>query len=130
MYALNKEGGSLLCPMDVCQTPTPAGEVPVPYPNIGEPPMGEPGCENVLICGAPALNKATTIPETNGDQAGVGGGVVSGEIMGEAKFIEGSVKVRFEGSPAVCLTTPTTHNSENGPGSCVEPSQFVVDIME
>ena len=82
MYALNTEGGSLLYPMDVCQTPTPAGEVLVPCPNDGAPPMAEPGCEKVLICGAPALNKASTIPETNGDQAGVGGGVVSGEFMG------------------------------------------------
>lgn len=130
MYAVTQEGGMCMSPTDICETPTPAGPVPTPYPNIGEPTMGDPACERVLICGSPALNKASSIVQTDGDQVGAAGGVVSGEIMGEARFTEGSLKVTLEGAPAVRLTCPTTHNANNCVGSCLVPSQVLVMIME
>ncbi len=130
MFAMSKEGGMLVCPIDICLTPTPAGDIPIPYPNMGEAPMAEPGAETVLICGCPALNTASEIAMTEGDEPGASGGIMSGEIMGAGKFMEGSQKVRIEGVAAAHLTCPTTHNEHNGEGTVAEPSQEIVDIME
>ncbi|WP_027185558.1 DUF4150 domain-containing protein [Desulfovibrio inopinatus] len=130
MYAITKEGGMLMSPADVCLTPAGPVVVPIPYPNIGEPEMGEPACERVLINGTPSLNMSSTVMPSNGDQAGVMGGVVCGEIMGEVKFTEGSEKVTLAGSPAVRLTSSTTHNENNAVGACLVPSQTKVLIME
>lgn len=130
MFAVTMEGGLLLSPDDICLTPAGPDIVPVPYPNTGRPELAEPVCETVLICGMPALNKSSTIELTDGDEAGVSGGVVSGRIMGPARFIDGSVNVMLQGFPAVCLADPTRQNGDNCLGSCVTPSQVVVDIME
>ncbi|MFW5836434.1 MAG: DUF4150 domain-containing protein [Desulfovibrionaceae bacterium] len=130
MYACTIQKGEVISPADVCQTPTPAGPVPTPYPNVGATPQGEPACEKVLISGSPALNKGSSIAQTNGDQAGVGGGVASGEIMGEAKFTSASAKVKLEGSPAVRLSDPTTQNANNCVGSCLVLSQEKVLVLE
>lgn len=130
MFAVTMEGGMLLSPTDICLTPAGPDVVPVPYPNTAQPALGEPVCETVLICGAPALNLSSSIMPTNGDQAGASGGVVSAEIMGEAKFTEGSLKVMLQGNPAVRLTATTSQNANNCVGTCLVPSQTVVIIME
>ncbi|MDR5826369.1 DUF4150 domain-containing protein [Caballeronia sp. LP006] len=129
MFAVTIGGGQLMAEPDVCQTPTPAGPVPTPYPNIAMPTMGTPPAETVLIGGSPALNLSAEIPMTNGDQGGVAGGVSSGMIMGPAKFTQGSEKVMIAGSPAVRLTTPTSQNQNNAMGAVLAPSQTVVMIM-
>lgn len=129
MFAVTIAAGEMMAEPDVCQVPTPAGPVPTPFPNIAMPMMGTPPAETVLICGAPALNLSSEIPLTNGDQAGVAGGVASGMIMGPARFTEGSMKVMVAGSPAVRLTSPTTQNQNNAMGAVLVPSQPVVMIM-
>ena len=128
MFAVTKEKGQLMANPDVCQTPTPGGPVPTPYPNIAMPQVGNPATTKVLIHGMPALTKASQMQPTNGDQGGVSGGVVSGKIMGPAKFLMGSLKVKLEGNPAVCLTHTTQQNDNNAVGSVLAPSQNVVDI--
>ena len=40
---------------DVCLTPTPAGPVPIPYPNIGMGPTAIPG--QVKVMGSPKLRR-------------------------------------------------------------------------
>ncbi len=129
MFASTIQAGELMSPLDVCKTPTPAGPVPIPYPNMGMLPMADPPSPNVLIAGSPALTTECQVPMTNGDQAGAAGGVVSGQIMGEAKFTMGSMSVSIEGSPAVRMTDPTTHNKMNAVGTCMVPSQSVLMIM-
>ncbi|MDR5837112.1 DUF4150 domain-containing protein [Caballeronia sp. LZ034LL] len=129
MFAVTIMGGELMAEPDVCLTPTPAGPVPTPYPNLAMPMMGVPPAETVLVCGAPALNMGSEIPLTNGDQGGVSGGVMSGLIMGPARFDEGSTKVLIGGNLAVRLTTPTSHNQNNAIGAVLVPSQTVVLIM-
>ncbi|MFH1984878.1 MAG: PAAR-like domain-containing protein [Pseudomonadota bacterium] len=115
---------------DVCQTPSPGGPVPVPYPNTAMPQMGNPATTKVMINGMPALTKASKIQPTNGDQGGsAGGGVVSGKMMGPAEFIQGSTKVSLEGNPAVFMGNPTKHNDGNAVGSNLAPSQNKVMIM-
>ena len=121
------ESGMALGEPDVCKTP-PFGE-PIPYPNEAQMPLASPPAEKILVVGAPALNMSSTVPLTLGDTTGVMGGVVSETVMADMKFSEGSVKVRLEGSPAVRLTTPTTHNNENTIGVVLEPSQEKVMIL-
>jgi Domain of unknown function (DUF4150) len=117
---------------DVCKTPTPAGPVPIPYPNIAQNPMMDPGSATtkVLIMNMPCGTAMTKIHMSNGDEAGSAGGVVSSKIMGPAMFKTGSPKVLFEGKPAAMLLSMTGQNDapvSNAPaGSQVVPSQAVV----
>lgn len=130
MFALTMAGGQCMAAPDVCKTPSPGGPVPVPYPNIALPNTADPGSctQKVKIINMPALNLGSKIPMTNGDQAGSAGGVVSGTIMGPAKFNKGSQKVKFEGKAAVMLTSPTGQNGQNpnAQGAAVAPSQTLV----
>ncbi|HOF05917.1 MAG TPA: DUF4150 domain-containing protein [Syntrophales bacterium] len=130
MFAATIEKGQVMAMPDVCKTPAPPGPpVPVPYPNTGMTTMGNPISKKVLINGAPALTKASKIQPTNGDQAGAAAGVVSSKIMGPAEFIQGSMKVKIEGNPAVFMGNPTKQNDGNALGSHLQPSQNKVMIM-
>ncbi|AGP35739.1 type VI secretion protein [Sorangium cellulosum So0157-2] len=113
---------------DVCLTPTPA-PVPVPYPNIAAGPMGVPAVYNVLFMAAPAHNLATTIPLTNGDNAGVAMGVASGTVMGPSRHLTGAFSVLIRGMPASRLTSMSLQNSTNCPGMRVVPSQVKVLML-
>lgn len=130
MFAVTKENGQLMAMPDVCLTPAPpAPPIPIPYPNVGMPQMGNPVTTKVLINGMPALTKASKISPTNGDQGGVNQGAVSGKIMGPAEFVMGSTKVKLEGNPAVFLGNMTKQNDGNAVGSVLAPSQNKVMIM-
>ena len=130
MFAVTKQNGQCMAMPDVCKTPVPpAGPVPSPYPNIAMPMMGMPCTIKVLVGGMPALTKASKIPLSNGDQAGVAGGLVSGKIMGQTEFILGSLTVKLEGNPAIRLGDPTKQNDGNIVGAVLAPSQGVVMIM-
>ncbi|WP_437959709.1 DUF4150 domain-containing protein [Sorangium sp. So ce119] len=113
---------------DVCLTPSPA-PVPVPYPNIAVGPMGVPAVYNVLFMAAPAHNLATTIPLTNGDNAGVAMGVASGTVMGPSRHLTGAFTVLIRGMPASRLTSMSLQNSTNCPGMRVSPSQVKVLML-
>ncbi|MEO7031575.1 MAG: DUF4150 domain-containing protein [Herbaspirillum sp.] len=130
MFAVTKQAGQCFAFPDVCKTPAPpAPPVPIPYPNIAMPMMGNPTTTKVLISGMPALTKASKITLSSGDEAGVAGGVASSKIMGPAEFIMGSMKVKLEGNPAVRLGDPTKQNDGNTVGSVLAPSQAKVMIM-
>lgn len=130
MFAVTKQAGQCMAMPDVCKTPAPPGPpIPIPYPNIAMPMMGNPATLKVLIAGMPALTKASKITISSGDLGGVAGGVVSGKMMGAAEFTMGSMTVRLEGNPAVRLSDPTKQNEGNAIGSVLVPSQAVVMIM-
>jgi len=114
---------------DVCLTPTPAGPIPIPYPNIAMGPMGVPPAPTVLFGGAPAHNMSTVIPLTNGDNAGVALGVASGMVMGPARHLTAAFTVIVGGMPATRLTSMSLQNSTNCPGVRVVPSQVRVIIL-
>jgi len=119
---------------DVCKTPSPAGPLPIPYPNVAETSMADPGglVPEVTITGMPAMNLMSKIMLSNGDQAGAAGGVVSGKIMGEMAFTLGSVTVMVGGKPAVRVTSPTIHNGTpaNTIGMVSAPCQTFVLVLE
>lgn len=114
---------------DVCLTPSPAGPVPVPYPNIAMGPMAVPNVPNILFMGTPAHNLGTTIPMTNGDNAGLATGVASGTVMGPSRHLTGAFSVLIKGMPASRLTSTSLQNNTNAPGCRVVPSQTKVLIL-
>jgi hypothetical protein len=124
-------GGMCMGMPDVCKTPAPpAPPIPIPYPNIAQCAMANPGTASlkVLILNASTLKLQSEIPISSGDEAGVAGGVVSGMNMGPAKFIKGSSKVLVEGKPGVYLTSQLGMNgsSPNTVGTQLAPSQAKV----
>jgi hypothetical protein len=132
MFALTLKGG--VCqstPPDVCKTPAPPGPpVPMPYVNIFQCNMVNPStaCSKVFIDGAPALNIKSQSLISNGDEAGVAGGVVSGKFIGQGEFIMGSQKVQLESKAAVSQGATTKHNNGNTTGMCSTSGQSKVMI--
>lgn len=118
---------------DTCNTPTPAGPVPVPYPNIAEFAMADPetAAEKVFAMNMPVMMKGSKVLITQGDEAGTAGGIVSGVFAGEGAFEIGSFTVSVEGKPAAYLTCMMGLNGSNANcpiGVHVEPSQELVTV--
>ena len=119
---------------DVCKTPTPAGPVPIPYPNIAQLAMANPAtcATNVLIFNKPAATTMTIIMLSSGDEAGCAGGVVSQLFIGPAQFKLGSVVVSIQGAPAVYQGSLIGQNgvgNANMPaGVQTVPSQAIVIV--
>lgn len=129
MFANNQlMGVDTGCP-DVCLTPTPTGPVPIPYPNTATGPMGVGGAYNVLMGGAPTHNLSTSIPLTNGDNAGVATGVASGTVMGPSRHLTGAFTVLVGGVPATRMTSASLQNNTNCPGARLAPSQLKVLLL-
>jgi Domain of unknown function (DUF4150) len=101
---------------DVCQTPSPAGPVPIPYPNIGKAADTSSGPGSVQVDGSMPMVKGAKYRVTSGDEAGSAGGVISGSIKGEAEFLMYSFDVKLEGKNACRLGDPLLHNKKNAVG--------------
>ncbi len=133
MFANCQMGGMNLGVPDVCLTPvpTPVGPVPtpIPYPNMAMGMTAIPNQFKVLLSAGPAHNQMTTIPMSNGDNAGVNMGVASGMVMGPSRHTLGSTNVFYGGMPATKMTSMTMQNSTNVPGLTLVPSQFKVLLM-
>jgi len=132
MFANCSLGGQNFGMPDVCLTPAPPSPspVPIPYPNMAQLPMAIPNQLKVLISFMPAHNLGTTIPLSNGDEAGVSGGIMSGTIIGPSRHLKGSIKVFYGGMPATRLLDTAMQNSTNVPaGMTIVPSQTKVLIM-
>lgn len=127
-------GGQCFAFPDVCKTPTPAGPVPIPYPNMAMLNQASGGtCSSkVKISGNKAVTQDTEITMSSGDEAGSVGGVVSNKIKGPAKFTQGSSKVKIEGKGAAYLGAMVAQNdgsNANMPaGHQVAPSQVKVIV--
>ena len=130
MFAITKESGQVMSSLDTCKVPAPPGSpIPVPFPNIGMTSCANPVTKKIMICGQPALTLASKISTTQGDEAGVAGGIVSGKIMGPAQFVMGSQTVQFEGNAALFMGNSTKQNQGNAVGCSVTPSQSIVMIL-
>ena len=130
MFANTQLGGLDTGLPDVCLTPAAAGvPVPIPYPNLAAGPMGVSAAYTVLFSCAPAHTLATSVPLTNGDNAGVSMGVASGTVMGPSRHLTGAFSVLVVGAPASRLTSVSLQNSTNCPGARILPSQVSVLIL-
>ncbi len=133
MFQSTMGGGMSLGFPDVCLTPTPAGPIPIPYPNMATGATSNPltTALTVLTDCMPSLNQMSQTMISMGDNAGVNMGVASGLVMGPQEFILGSLTVLKEGAPAQRMTSITGHNglSMNAPGISLVPSQVTVLVL-
>lgn len=105
-------GMSIVLP-DVCKTPTPAGPIPIPYPNIGKSSDASGGPSGVTVQGKMPMVKGAKYMMSSGDEAGSAGGVMSSSIKGECEFMLYSFDVKFEGKNVCRLGDPLFHNKKN-----------------
>lgn len=101
---------------DVCKTPSPAGPVPIPYPNIAKSSDTAKGTKKVKCDGNPVCVKDSNFRMSTGDEGGsAGGGVVSNKIKGKAEFVNFSFDVKFEGKNVARALDLMLHNDKNTP---------------
>jgi len=101
---------------DVCKTPTPAGPIPIPYPNIGKSADTSSGPTSVTTDGQMPMTQDAKYMMSTGDEAGSAMGVISNKIKGVCEFMMYSFDVQFEGKNVCRLGDPLFHNDKNGMG--------------
>ena len=119
---------------DVCKTPSPAGPIPIPYPNIAMSTDTAQGSKEVNVDGNPVMLKGSVFSMSSGDEAGTaGGGVVSNTTKGKAEFQLYSFDVKFEGKNVCRLTDIMLLNKLSSPNTPpfpeVQPPLVVVPSM-
>ena len=133
MFVLTMGSGQTMGTPDTCLTPTPAGPVPTPYPNLGQTAMCPQSVKTVLMGGTPVVNKMASIVMTSGDEAGTATGVVSHLIKGANVWFAGSTALIIGGTPAMRLTSMGGANAmgqtPNINSTCIAPSQVVVQAL-
>ncbi len=105
-------GMSLVFP-DVCKTPTPAGPVPIPYPNLGKSADTVQGTTTITADGQMIMNKGAKYLPTTGDEPGSVGGVLSSVFKQECEYLMYSMNVMLEGKNVCRLGDPLWHNKKN-----------------
>ena len=115
---------------DVCKTPSPGGPVPLPYPNIANSILISTGTSTVKADKAMAANKGSKFSLSNGDNAGVAGGMKSSTFMKEATWILYSFDVKMDGKNACRLSDKMFHNAENAANlsGCVNPPLAIAEF--
>jgi hypothetical protein len=107
--------GITTCFPDVCKTPTPAGPVPIPYPNIAMSSDTSQGTSTVKCDGNPTCVKDSNFMISTGDEPGAALGVASNKIKGKAEFVNFSFDVKFEGKNVARAMDLMLHNDKNTP---------------
>ncbi len=127
MAGSTKGGGMCQATPDVCKVPAPpAPPIPTPFPNMGQLMQATGTSTKVKFFAAEVVTLKSKIPMSQGDEAGVAGGLVSGQNMGPITFKKGSSKVLVEGQACVYQTSVTAHNGNNAnapAGTQQSPSQ-------
>jgi hypothetical protein len=107
--------GTTIAFPDVCKTPTPAGPVPIPYPNIAMSSDTDQGTKKVKCDGQSTCVKDSNFKMSTGDEAGSAGGVASSKTKGKAEFVNFSMDVQFEGKNVPRAFDLMLHNDKNTP---------------
>ncbi|WP_044890101.1 DUF4150 domain-containing protein [Myxococcus hansupus] len=111
-----ESGGVTVAFPDICKTPSPAGPLPIPYPNIARSSDTAKGSKKVTVEGNPVCLKDSNFSTSTGDEAGTaGGGLVSGKTKGRAEFINYSFDVQIEGKNVARALDLMLHNDKNTP---------------
>src|SRR5205823_6705105 len=101
-----------------CKTPSPAGPVPIPYPNVAQSSDTTQGSQTVTMDGNPIMLKESVFATSTGDEAGsAGGGVASNTIKGKAEFVLYSFDVKVEGKNVPRLTDIMVLNKLSSPNT-------------
>ncbi|RJS21809.1 hypothetical protein DRW03_15835 [Corallococcus sp. H22C18031201] len=117
MSVVTKDSGGVSTAFpDVCKTPSPAGPVPIPYPNVAQSSDTDQGTKTVSVEGNPVCVKDSNFKTSSGDEAGTaGGGVASSKTKGKAEFVNFSFDVKFEGKNVARAMDLMLHNDKNTP---------------
>jgi hypothetical protein len=100
---------------DVCNTPSPMGPIPIPYPNIAMSSDTSQGSTDVKMDKNPVMLKGSAFAQSTGDEAGAAGGLMSGMIKGKAEFQLYSFDVKVEGKNVCRMADMMRQNSKNTP---------------
>ncbi len=112
-----KSNGLVVGFPDVCLTPTPAGPMPIPYPNVAMSSDTSDGTRDVHCDGESVMVQGAAFSTSTGDEAGTQGGIISLGTKGKAKFILYSFDVRFEGKPVCRLGDLMLLNEKTAPNT-------------
>ncbi len=114
---IHKDSGGITAAFpDVCKTPSPAGPIPIPYPNLAKSSDTTKGAKTVSVDGNPVCVKDSNFMVSSGDEGGTaGGGVASNKIKGKAEFISWSMDVMIEGKQVPRAFDMMLHNDKNTP---------------
>jgi hypothetical protein len=113
----SSSGGMAIGFPDVCKTPSPAGPIPIPYPNIAQSSDTSGGSSTVKCDGNPVLVDGASFSTSSGDEAGSAGGVVSSKTKGKAEPILYSFDVKFDGKGVCRMGDMMLLNDKNTPPS-------------
>lgn len=114
MMGATKGGGMCMATPDVCKVPAPpAPPIPTPFPNMGQLMQATDTSTKVKFFSAEVVTVKSKISMSQGDEAGVGGGLVSGQNMGPISFKKGSAKVLVEGQGVIYQTATSGQNGNN-----------------
>ncbi len=131
MSVVHKDsGGTSIAFPDICKTPTPAGPVPIPYPNIARSADTDKGSKKVKCDGNPICLKDSNFKTSTGDEAGTAKGVVSGSTKGKAEFINYSFDVKVEGKNVARAFDLMLHNNKNTPPFPVIQAPVIVVVPD
>lgn len=129
-----KSSGVSIAFPDVCKTPTPAGPIPIPYPNIAMSSDTDKGSKKVKVDGEKLMLKSSNFKMSTGDEAGSAQGVVSNKIKGKAEFVNYSFDVKVEGKNVPRLGDMMLQNKGGSPNTPpmaeVQPPVIVVAMDE
>jgi len=82
---------------DVCKTPLGSTMVPVPYTITCKFDVAQATATRTRFGGQPVFTMGSYLPTVQGDEPGVGGGLISGVNLGACRPVEHSKSVRVEG---------------------------------
>ena len=102
---------------DVCKTPSPAGPIPIPYPNIAQSSDAADGAKNTQADGCDVMIQGSSFSQSTGDEAGSAGGVASNCTKGKAEFVNYSFDVQIEGKPVPRLGDLMLQNKQSAPNT-------------
>mgnify|MGYP000626520079 CR=1 FL=1 len=102
---------------DVCKTPSPAGPIPIPYPNIAMSKDTAQGSTTVKMDGNPIMLQGSNFSTSTGDEAGSAGGVVSSCNKGKAEFVLYSFDVKVDGKSVPRQLDLMLQNKGGGPNT-------------
>lgn len=108
-------GGITPCFPDVCKTPTPAGPIPLPYPNVAKSSDAAKTAKKVYADGEQLCVEDSNFSTSTGDEPGSIGGIISGTTKGKAEFINYSFDVKAEGKNVPRALDLMLHNNKNTP---------------
>lgn len=117
---------------DPCKTPSPAGPIPIPYPNVAQSKDTASGTKTVKADGNPVMIKSSNFATSTGDEAGSAQGVASNKIKGKAVPLLYSFDVKFDGENVFRMTDLMLQNSGSPPNTPpaaeVQPPAPVIDV--